>query len=245
MCLLYFVIMNPKHAKILTELKKKPARKNNKYYAESYTGSNRKSYLVSVPDLRSILKDWLKKNPGVSTDEIFSVVDSLMFGESHEEKMMGSYLLGYRKDVQQIVETSHLDKWLDEMVGWAEIDALCQNIFNAEQLLAKWSAWKTFLTDLAKSPNINKRRASLVFLVGPTWKCDDVRLHKIAYANIEKLKFEKNILITKAISWLLRCMIMSRENETKKYLESNCDSLPKIAVRETRSKLLKMNMKQS
>lgn len=228
------------HKKILSELKKKPAKKGNVHYGESYTGSKGKAYFVAAPDLRSILKEWLKSNPDLETGEIFDTVSSLMVGESHEEKMLGSYLLGYRKDVRVIVETKHLDKWLDEMLGWAEVDALCQNIFNAKEVLSKWNSWKLFLIDLSKSQNISKRRASLVFLVGPTWKSDDEKLHKAAYKNIEKLKGEKDILITKAISWLLRCMIVPRREETEKYLEENCESLPKIAVRETRNKLMKM-----
>ena len=50
---------------------------------------------------------------------------------------MASYLLRYRKDVRTLVKTSDLDKWLSELVGWAEVDALCQNIFGADEVLAK------------------------------------------------------------------------------------------------------------
>ena len=229
--------MTPHHQKILSELKKKPTKKGNVFFSKNYTGSEHKAYSVSAPDLRSILKKWLKNNSDLKTIDIFDTVSSLMLGKSHEEKMMGAYLLGYRKDVRKITKTHHLDKWLDGLVGWAEIDALCQNIFSAEEVLLNWKSWKPFLIELSKSNNINKRRASLVFLVGPTWKSDNIKFHNLAIKNIEKLQAEKDILITKAISWLLRCMIITRRKETEEYLESNSESLPKIAVRETRNKI--------
>jgi 3-methyladenine DNA glycosylase AlkD len=146
-------------------------------------------------------------------------------------------LLGYLPAVRKKVSMKQLDSWLDQLVGWAEVDALCQNIFQPEELLENWSVWSTFLSKLSKSNNIQKRRASLVLLTGPTWKSGDQRLHKHAYAIIDHLKHEPDILITKAISWLLRSMADTCPNEVSQYLKQNFDSLPKIAVRETKKKL--------
>ncbi|MDP2951009.1 MAG: DNA alkylation repair protein, partial [bacterium] len=59
----------------------------------------------------------------------------------------------------------------------------------------------------------------------------------LAFENIEKLKPEKDILITKAISWLLRNLIKYHKKEVADYLKKNKNSLPKIAVRETEKKI--------
>ena len=48
---------------------------------------------------------------------------------------------------------------------------------------------------------------------------------------------EKEVLITKAVSWLLRSMIKYYRNEVTDYLNENKESLPKIAVREVSIKL--------
>lgn len=56
-------------------------------------------------------------------------------------------------------------------------------------------------------------------------------------ANIERLKHEKEILITKAISWVLRSAVTHHEQAVKRYVLANKDTLPKIAVRETLVKI--------
>jgi 3-methyladenine DNA glycosylase AlkD len=82
-----------------------------------------------------------------------------------------------------------------------------------------------------------KRRASLVLLTRPLRESDDPRLARLAFAIIGRLKHEKDILVTKAVSWLLRALIKYHRREVEAYLEDNMDTLPKIAVRETRNKL--------
>lgn len=90
---------------------------------------------------------------------------------------------------------------------------------------------------LAKSEEISKRRASLVLLTKPVRDTYDERLLKLALGNIDRVKGEKDILITKAVSWLLREMVKNYRKEVEEYLDANEDSLPKVAVRETKVKL--------
>jgi 3-methyladenine DNA glycosylase AlkD len=59
----------------------------------------------------------------------------------------------------------------------------------------------------------------------------------LAFTLINRLKHEKDILITKAISWLLRAMIKNHKSKVAAYLQKNYDKLPKIAARETKRKL--------
>jgi len=54
---------------------------------------------------------------------------------------------------------------------------------------------------------------------------------------IERLKIEKEDIITKALSWLLRSMVANYRDDVADYLEKNKDSLPPVAVRETERKL--------
>lgn len=54
---------------------------------------------------------------------------------------------------------------------------------------------------------------------------------------VERLKGERPILITKAVSWLLRSMALRHGTAVAAYLDANAASLPAIAVRETRTKL--------
>ena len=121
---------------------------------------------------------------------------------------------------------------------WAENDVLCQSNFTAENILNRWSDWKKWLKEFNKSPNINKRRASLVLLTKSLRQSDDPRLSKLAFENVENLKGEKDILITKAVSWILRSLVTFHKTELLEYLDKNKESLPKIAYREALSKAL-------
>jgi len=110
-------------------------------------------------------------------------------------------------------------------------------------VLGNWSdvggklGWESFIKKLSRDANINKRRAALVFLVGPVTYSSDKKLSKLAFSMIEALKHEKPILITKAISWLLRSLVKHHKEEVLAYVTRNAWSLPKIAVRETLVKI--------
>lgn len=186
---------------------------------------------------RQIAKDWLKKNKEISDKEFIAVLDSLYQGKSHEEKTLASYLLGYAEGHRGKIKPKKLNQWLKYLIGWAEVDALCQNVFTFEELLESWSVWKTLIQNLSKDRNINKRRASLVLLTGPTYRSTDKRLCDLAFEVIDVLKYEKEIIITKAISWSLRDMSNQHKKAVLVYLKKNEDSLPKVAVREARRKI--------
>jgi 3-methyladenine DNA glycosylase AlkD len=68
-------------------------------------------------------------------------------------------------------------------------------------------------------------------------------LAAVAFENIHHLKHEKEVLITKAISWVLRSMVKHHRKELEKFLKEETE-LPAIAIRETQ-KVLKTGRKNS
>jgi 3-methyladenine DNA glycosylase AlkD len=131
----------------------------------------------------------------------------------------------------------HLERWLGQLNGWAEVDSLCQNLFTAEEMLADWAAWERLLDRLSTDVDINKRRAALVLLTGPVHYSADPRFLDRALIAIRRLKAERDILITKAVSWLMRAMTSRHRAAVERVLAEDDGALPKIAVRETRIKL--------
>ena len=129
-----------------------------------------------------------------------------------------------------------LGGWLDGLVGWAEVDSLCA-WWTAEELIAGWSKWQRFIRALSRDKNINKRRAALVFLTAPLRRSNDKRLAALAFETIDELKSERDKMITKAVSWLLRSMVPRHKRPLSAYIKKNRQSLPAIAVRETARKI--------
>jgi 3-methyladenine DNA glycosylase AlkD len=230
--------MNAEHARLLAELRMR-ARPipENWPTTDSYGGSGHLFYRIPVPERRAMARAWLAAHKSWTPDQIIPVIESLLAGESHEEKTMATLLLRYGARLRGGLDPNHLHRWLGQLNGWAEVDSLCQNLFAAEEMLADWPAWRALLDQLATDGDINRRRAALVLLTGPTHYSPDPRFRDQALITIDRLKAERDILITKAVSWLMRSMVTRHRAVVERLLAEDADLLPKVAVRETRIKL--------
>jgi 3-methyladenine DNA glycosylase AlkD len=229
--------LHPEHQALLKALRAAGRPPDPGFDARRYLGSDHVFLNVTVPARRSIAKAWLAEHKGWGPADIRPVIESLFEGASHEEKTLAAMLIACSRPARQAVRPQDLDGWLGQLVGWAEVDNLCQNVFPPEQMLADWPGWKRLLETLAGDPNINKRRAALVLLTAVVRRSPDPRLSAAAFQLIEPLKSERAIIITKAISWLLRGLLQHHAGEVVAYLDAQGPSLPAIAVRETRTKL--------
>ena len=156
---------------------------------------------------------------------------------SATEKSMAGILLDYATPDQRKFKPALFDRWLNHLEGWAEIDAVCTGRYSATEVVNQWNKWKPLLIKFSKSKNINKRRASIVFFCSPLSKVEDKEISQTALQIVDTLKSEREILITKAISWVLRSMVRYNREMVETYLKENIASLPKIALRETLVKL--------
>jgi 3-methyladenine DNA glycosylase AlkD len=234
---------SPHHQVLIAGLEKHRRNRAHSQANDSYLSSGHLYYDVSVPTLRTLAKAWLGEND-IRDAEFIAVLDHLYGGKSYEEKVLASILLSYHRTRPGTIGPKLLDGWLEHLVGWAEIDSLCvcsssasRRNFTEDEILADWSEWVRFIRKLSRDKNINKRRAALVFLTVPLRYSEDKRLAALGFEVIEKLKPERHIMITKAVSWLLRSMVRHHERTVAAYVRENRRSLPAIAVRETTRKI--------
>ncbi|MFA5827774.1 MAG: DNA alkylation repair protein [Candidatus Shapirobacteria bacterium] len=207
-------------------------------WVQKYLGSDKTTLCVKTGDIKKIAKD-ISKKYDFDKNSLVNLLD-LIYSKAttFEEMAVAASLLGALPKIKSRLDPESLDNWLLFTVGWAETDVLCQSNFTADDLLNNWHRWQKFLRYLAKSDNIHKRRASMVLLCKSLRQSDDPRLMNFAFEQIEKLKHEKEILITKAVSWLLRSLVKFHPRELSEYLNNHQTTLPKIAYREANSKLL-------
>lgn len=232
--------MNKHHAEILQEIKRvtKSNSKTSSWHDDgSYMGTTKTIYHITNPQIRTIAKNWVGQHKTLTVPELTLLLNSFFSGASHNERSFGGKLLGYYPKLRCQLKPELLDKWLDGAEGWGEVDSVCQNVFQAKEMLENWKDWEKWLRIWSKDKNIHKRRASLVLLTGPVVYSGDKRLTDLAFENIDRLKGEKDILITKAVSWLLRSMVRRHPELVRKYMDKNENLLPKIAIRETCNKL--------
>jgi 3-methyladenine DNA glycosylase AlkD len=229
--------MTPHHRDLLKLIKSNSGQATQHTFLDSYLGNSHPRYAINAPTLRLIAKEWMRAHRDLSAEEFAVLITSLVEGVSATEKTMAGMLLDKSAPDQRKFDAARFDHWLDQLEGWAEVDTLCTGPYTVTEIPANFATWKKLLTRFAKSDNIQKRRAALVMLCSPVTKTGDERLAKIALELIDRLKHEKAILITKAISWLLRSMIKHHRGLVDEYVDANEDQLPKIAIRETRVKL--------
>lgn len=227
------------YKKVSGELKKlKPqGDKKQRLWVQKYLGSNKPTKCIKGSVIIGIAHKTIKEN-NPSTKELTQLLD-LLYSKAitFEEIDLAARLLGVAPKLRQEINPEKLDYWLNFTHGWAECDVLCQSNFTPEEILTNWSIWKKLLTKFSKDKNVHKRRASIVLLTKAVRQSSDKKLSDLAFKNTDLLKEEKDILITKAVSWILRSLIKNHKQEVANYLNKNKEVLPKIAVREVSNKL--------
>jgi 3-methyladenine DNA glycosylase AlkD len=230
--------MNAYHKFLLDEIKNRSGKATRHTFLDSYLGNTHPRYPINAPTLRMIAREWMKAHKEELTIKGFtSLLSSLIEGESGTEKTMAGVLLDYSPITLRKFEPSFFNRWLTHLQGWAEVDSLCTGAYTTTEIPGHFPEWKKQLIKFSKSKQIEKRRASLVLLCSPLMNVRNEQLIQMAFNNIDRLKPEKEILITKAISWLLRSAVKHYKKEVQDFVTLNKDSLPKIALRETLLKL--------
>ena len=225
------------HAGLVAQLRAAGTPYRGGQQNDSYTGSGHPFFNVSAPELRRIARVWLAGRRKAADADLLAVIARLFTGEAYEEKVLAAVLLGANARMRRLGTAALTDGWLDCLQGWAEIDSLCASVFGPDEMEADWPAWQGLIRRLSRDANINRRRAALVLLCRPTRLSADPRYRDLSFEVIERLKAERPILITKAVSWLLRSMTNHHGAAVAAYLDANAATLPAVAVRETRTKL--------
>lgn len=228
------------YSKSLKGLNKLTSSKDIKerLWVQKYCGSNKQTNCIKSGEVKKLAKKIVGEN-NLDRNQLTKLLDSLYSNARFmEETTLAARILEIAPKLRQQIDPNKLDYWLNFTHGWAETDVLCQSSFTSDELLSNWSIWKKLLIKFSKDKNVHKRRASLVLLTKPTRMSNDKRLSDLAFKNVDLLKEEKDILITKAVSWILRSLIKYHKEEVANYLKENEDELPRIAVREVTNKLL-------
>lgn len=205
----------------------------------SYLGTKKPFVPVATAQSRKAIKSWVRSHKDLTQNEYNLLLKTLSLGKTSNEFSAIGELLQLIPHLRRNLKPRQIVPWLARAEGWAEVDSICQSKFGGEELLDSWQSWSKTLDVLSESRNVHKRRASLVLLTKPVRDSfgADPRLASTAFKNIDRLKNERDILITKAVSWLLRDLIKHHRKKVEIYLNNNEQTLAPIALRETRNKL--------
>jgi 3-methyladenine DNA glycosylase AlkD len=229
--------MDTLHTEVLTLIKKHSGNGTQRPLLDSYLGTTHPRYEITAPVLRKLASEWMRAHKDLDPSELTTLITDLIEAPSATEKMFAGMLLDRASREQSSFAPEIFNSWLDHLEGWAEVDSLCTGEFTIKQVIPAFQKWKPLLKKFVRDANIHKRRAALVLLCSPLSHSDDAAIAALAFENIKRLKNEREGLITKAISWLLRSMVKHHREAVENFIKEHAESLPKIAVRETLVKL--------
>jgi 3-methyladenine DNA glycosylase AlkD len=208
-----------------------------KEFVVRYLGTHKKFLYIMAPDRDKVLREILKESKDIPDDQIIQMLDELFCSGVYDYVNFAGKFLTKSKKARENVSFDQLEIWIRQTEGWAEDDVICQSLFSEKEVLDRWDEWQKTIKKFSRDKNIQIRRASLVLQCKPSRESSNPELRKLSFETVEKLKGEKDILITKAVSWLLRSLVARDVKEVLAYLQENRSSLPKIAYRETVKKI--------
>ena len=214
-----------------------PSSNPDQPFIRRYLGTPRLVLGVRADDLRKLARETAQANQGWEDARWLTLLDILYAGDLFEQRSLAGLLLGVLHPLRRRLELVRLRGWLAQQAGWAEVDTTCQSSWTDKEVLARWEEWDPFLDELNRAANISLRRASLVLLVTPLRRSADPRLTQRALANVGRVQGERDRMITKAVSWVLRSMIAEQPETVRRYLDENAGALHSTVVREVRKKL--------
>lgn len=216
---------------------KKKCSPSEKAFVKKYLGTGRDVLCVRSSDRDKVVRKVSKEVAQMSPGQVRVFIDDLLAGDYCDYFSFVGKLISVCKHARDSISFSDLERWLKKTTGWMECDVLCQSFLEGSEADGRWGEFSRAIIKFRSSKNIQLRRASLVLQVKPNRTLESDKMRSLAFETLEILKGERDILITKSVSWLLRSLAVGSPQEVKKYLEENKDSLPKIAFRETMRKI--------
>jgi 3-methyladenine DNA glycosylase AlkD len=174
---------------------------------------------VRADDLRKLAKATAKAHADWPDRAWLALLDQLYAGDIFEQRSLAGMLLGVLHPLRHRLELARLRTWLAGQQGWAEVDATCQSELDGQRsagALGRMGAVPGRIS--ARPDNVSLRRASLVLLVSPLRRSADPRLTARALANVQRLQHERDGMVAKAVSWVLRSMVAEQPATVRAYL---------------------------
>lgn len=192
-------------------------------------------YGVRTPNLRAITRSWSESHGSSGWSEVLGYVERLWISESQEERAVAILLLErYKRRIPQL-EWDHFDRWRKLLDNWGLTDGLGTLVFSP-WLAADFAGRRDHLWFLIGESDVWSRRLALVGTVHLN-RTHTTFIPDVTFGLIDRVKHERDPMITKAVSWALRELIRTDKPGVARYLDDNRSTLASLVVREVTNKL--------
>lgn len=188
---------------------------------------------VRTPASRKLAREWVRSDPDRTDTETLAVIEALWNGESRDERALGLEILCQRPDIVAGLRRSDFDRWRRDIDNWAIGDFLGYRILGPWVIVGQERLG--YLDRLIGSRDVWSRRLALTATVHLSRESGDYAQATLAL--VDRVVDEREVMITKAVSWALRAMTDRHPADVAGYLESRGDRIAAAARREVRNKL--------
>jgi len=213
------------------------ARADSKYRAGSMMVAKTSLEIIGVgaPGLREVVKDWIAAHPGASWDEKLALIEALWTASSLEERALALLLLDSHQRRIADLTWDHFDRWRQGLDSWGTTDGLGGLVYSP-WLAADFERREKTLWRLITDKDMWSRRLALVATV-PLNRKAATAIPDLTFELIDRVKDERDPMITKAVSWALRALVKTHKARVAAYVDANQSQLAALGVREVRNKL--------
>lgn len=193
-------------------------------------------YGVKVPMLRQLARDWKQAHPQIDRESLMALVDALWQATSQEERVLAVELLeAYRRWIPTL-DQENFDRWRRQCSNWALTDPLGSRVLGP-WIMAAQEERLPYLETLIGDPDLWSRRLALVASIAVNRRRRGPTIPDLTLALIDRVKAERDPMMSKAVSWALRGMIPRHRDRVAAYLAINQETLAAQVLREVNNKL--------
>lgn len=194
----------------------------------AYLKSQLTHYGTSLPAIRSVTKAVAAQHPGLSHDDLVTLVEALWAARVHERRMAAVELLGLYHDHLRVQDMVLLERMLRGSGTWALVDPLAASV--AGRLAERHPEVGLVLDRWARDQDFWIRRAALLALLAGLRRGDGdfERFSRYADAMLD----DKEFFIRKAIGWVLRETAKKRPSLVGTWLLPRATRASGVTIRE-------------
>ena len=193
-------------------------------------------YGVSLGDMESIARQWLREHPQAGPAEVLALADELWGRAIREEMVTATYLVNRHREALERFGARRIDRWGRLLDNWETTDNL------GGRVVGPWAVLDppdriAVLERLTARRNPYLRRLALVGCVWFGRRGDSGRWWPQISAIVLSLADDEEASIPKAVSWVLREHLRHSRDQVAAFLDEYGGRLPAVARRETRTKM--------
>ncbi|MDD5038232.1 MAG: DNA alkylation repair protein [Dehalococcoidales bacterium] len=185
------------------------------------------AYGVKTATVTKIARKYFPEVEPLGKREVFALCEELLKSGYTEEAFIAAEWAYWLRDEYEPNDFTVFERWLDKYIdNWAKCDTLCNHAIGS--FIEKYPRYLVNLKNWARSENRWLRRASAVTLIVPA---KQGKFLKDIFEIADILLMDKDDLVQKGYSWMLKEASRIHQKEVFDYVLSNSQLMSRTALR--------------